>query len=180
MINAGNNSKYLHKWFGSVFLISAKSKKWIKLYYQNVHFLPRKKQYYWTPCKIIFFSGAFLFNSITNRPNHYVNQRLYGAPLPLGLRPTPLRKRRLRKKGQKFRKRRLRNRRPLIGGRRRLRKNMNIRRRPGTFIHPAQPQYTNYLNNHRHTNALKFEKKCNFFYSEMLKKKLGNAIILVF
>ena len=119
---------------------------------------------------ILFFSGAFLFNSITNRPNHYVNQRLYGAPLPLGLRPTPLRKRRLRKKGQKFRKRRLRNRRPLIGGRRRLRKNMNIRRRPGTFIHPAQPQYTNYLNNHRHTNALKFEKKCNFFYSEMLKK----------
>ena len=118
------------------------------------------------------FSGAFLFNSITNRPNHYVNQRLYGAPLPLGLRPTPLRKRRLRKKGQKFRKRRLRNRRPLIGGRRRLRKNMNIRRRPGTFIHPAQPQYTNYLNNHRHTNALKFKKTCNFYYSEMLKKKL--------
>jgi len=97
----------------------------------------------------LLLGGAFLFNSITNRPNHYVNQRLYGAPLPLGLRPTPLRKRRLRKKGQKFRKRRLRNRRPLIGGRRRLRKNMNIRRRPGTFIHPAQPQYTNYLNNHR-------------------------------
>lgn len=119
----------------------------------------------------LLLGGAFLFNSITNRPNHYVNQRLYGAPLPLGLRPTPLRKRRLRKKGQKFRKRRLRNRRPLIGGRRRLRKNMNIRRRPGTFIHPAQPQYTNYLNNHRHTNALKFKKKVQFFLLRNAEKK---------
>ena len=96
----------------------------------------------------IYFTGALLFGSINNRVNNRAHQRLYDLPPPHGVRPLPLRKRRLRGKGQKFRKRRLRNRRPVVGGRRRLRKNMNVRRRPGAAV--FQPNYNlDYINNHR-------------------------------
>merc|ERR1711981_185463 len=96
----------------------------------------------------LILGGALLFGSINNRVNNRAHQRLYDLPPPHGVRPLPLRKRRLRGKGQKFRKRRLRNRRPVVGGRRRLRKNMNVRRRPGAAV--FQPNYNlDYINNHR-------------------------------
>ena len=108
----------------------------------------------------IYFTGALLFGSINNRVNNRAHQRLYDLPPPHGVRPLPLRKRRLRGKGQKFRKRRLRNRRPVVGGRRRLRKNMNVRRRPGAAV--FQPNYNlDYINNHRIQVNLKWLKLRN-------------------
>ena len=92
------------------------------------------------------FSGALIFNSINNRANSRTNHRLYGLPPP---RPLPLRKRRLRKGNKNLRKRRLRQRRPFIGGRRRLRKNMEVRRPGAAFFHRPQYNLENYLGNHR-------------------------------
>lgn len=94
----------------------------------------------------LLLGGVLLYNSVNNRANSRAYNRFYELPPP---RPYPLRKRRIRNGNKGLRKRRLRHRRPFIGGRRRLRKNMEVRRPGAAIFHRPQYNLNSYLNNHR-------------------------------